>query len=149
MTDPMSLLTRVTDRFRIEAQREPSSESDIEKLVEFSPIAVPEDYLEIVREATEVEIDVDGGAFLRIWGAAESVAMNEDYEVQRYLPQGLAVGDDGGGNAVIYLNSGSSSGVFLCDFGALDEEEMRFLASSLEDLLTRGIGIEVLKAEYE
>ena len=67
-TIPMSVLESLHRRFRVAATEGPARESDIETLLAHATRKVPDDYLEIVREATEVEIRVDDGGHIRIWG---------------------------------------------------------------------------------
>ncbi|MGP3781155.1 hypothetical protein ACTWKC_12095 [Bacillus sp. 4A_MP3] len=49
--------------------------------------------------------------------------MNESYEIQDYIPNSLAVGDDEGGNALIYFEGAEGFGLYIVGFGDLDPEE--------------------------
>ena len=68
--------------------------------------------------------------------------MNESYEIQDYIPNSLAVGDDEGGNALIYFEGAEGFGLYIVGFGDLDPEEAVKVASSLNDLLIQDTGIE-------
>ncbi len=140
----MSCISQLSRKLRIDVQEEASSEEDIELLKNFAPIEVPIDYLEIVREATEIQICVDDSDYLRIWSANGVMELNRAYEIQKYLPKALALGDDDWGRAILWMPFAARLGIYLCGFGALDEEEALFVAPSLEDLLVKGIGIEVV-----
>ena len=39
--------------------------------------------------------------------------MNESYEIQDYIPNSLAVGDDEGGNALIYFEGAEGFGLYI------------------------------------
>lgn len=138
----MTLLDKISSRFSVDAQEAPANEEEIKSLTEFSPINVPSDYLDIVSEATEVEINVSGEKYIRIWSPAGCVEMNESYEIQDYIPDSLAVGDDEGGNALIYFEGKGGFGLYIVGFGDLDAEEAVKVAASLNDLLINDIGIE-------
>lgn len=113
----MTLLDKISSRFSVDAQEAPANEEEIKSLTEFSPINVPSDYLDIVSEATEVEINVSGEKYIRIWSPAGCVEMNESYEIQDYIPDSLAVGDDEGGNALIYFEGKGGFGLYIVGFG--------------------------------
>ncbi|WP_415272817.1 SMI1/KNR4 family protein [Bacillus siamensis] len=138
----MTLLNKISSRFSVDAKEAAATEEEIKALTEFSPINVPSDYLDIVSEATEVEINVAGGKYIRIWSPAGCIDMNESYEIQDYIPNSLAVGDDEGGNALIYFEGAEGFGLYIVGFGDLDPEEAVKVASSLNDLLIQDTGIE-------
>lgn len=54
----MSILNDLSSIFRIDSFEPASLEKDIKDLMSFSQIEIPEDYLNIIREKTEVEINV-------------------------------------------------------------------------------------------
>lgn len=55
----MSLLDRLSSNYRIDTSKAASNDEEIKKLIEFSKIKIPEDFLEVIRELTEIEINVD------------------------------------------------------------------------------------------
>ena len=67
-------------------------------------LKVPYEFLEIIRERTEIEILVNKEKYIRIWGAVGCIEMNEAYHIQKYIPNSLAIGDDECGNVVLYAN---------------------------------------------
>ncbi|WP_106766533.1 1,3-beta-glucan synthase regulator [Paenibacillus faecalis] len=140
----MRLLDNISEQFRIDASQGPSTEREIELLLEFSSITVPNDYLDIIRLATEIEISVAKEVYIRIWGATGCTEMNEAYQIQQYIPNSLAIGDDEGGRALIYLSGSKGFGLYIIGFGNLDIEDAVFIAPTLEDLLTKNIGIDNL-----
>ncbi|MDO8225827.1 SMI1/KNR4 family protein [Bacillus cabrialesii] len=138
----MTLLNKISSHFSIDAQEPAANIEEIESLREFSPINVPSDYIDIVSEATEVEISVDGEKYIRIWSPTGCIEMNDSYEIQEYIPESLAIGDDEGGNALIYLDGNEGFGLYIVGFGDLDAEEAVKVAPSLSDLLINNAGIE-------
>lgn len=70
--------------------------------------------------------------------------MNEAYNIQDSIPNSLAIGDDEGGNALIYANGINNFGLYLVAFNDLEIDEMKFISYSLVDLLHNAVGIEVI-----
>ncbi|MGG0386289.1 SMI1/KNR4 family protein [Priestia filamentosa] len=145
----MSLLNRMSSRFRVDVIGKPSSEKEIEKLKVSSPIDVCEGYLSIVRKGADVEINVDEEMYIRFWDAESCIGMNEGYKIQEYIPNSLAIGDDEGGEAIIYATGHKGFGLYIVGFGALDVDECKYISRYLEDLLVNNKGIEVVKNPYE
>ena len=79
----MGILDNLSNSYQIDSSQIPSTEEEINKLKEFSTINVPTDYIEIIREATEVEINVASKIHIRIWSALGSIEMNEAYNIQQ------------------------------------------------------------------
>jgi hypothetical protein len=91
-------------RFRVDVVKAPSTESEIEQLKKFSPISVPEFYLEMIRQGSDFEILVDNKMYIRVWGADGCLEMNPAYNIQKYLASGPGIGDDEGGRAFILMS---------------------------------------------
>ncbi|WP_027621922.1 SMI1/KNR4 family protein [Acetivibrio clariflavus] len=144
----MSILDNVSNLYSVDVKKPPATEEEIIQLINSSPIDVPLEYLEIVREATEVEIKVKNEMYIRIWSPTSCIEMNEVYFVQKYLPKSLAIGDDEGGGALIYLHGKEGFGLYLCRFSDLDIDEAKMIAPSLADLLLNNVGIDVVMSGY-
>ncbi len=140
----MSILRNLHPGFVLAASESAATEDAIERLREFASVGVPEDYEDIVREATEPEIQLRDHIYIRVWSPDGCIEMNDAYEVQAAIPNSLAVGDDEGGRAFIYMTGSQGFGLYIVGFGALAVEEADFVAPSLKDLLTEGIGVENL-----
>lgn len=141
----MNILKKISNNYRIETSKLASNDKEIKNLIEFSEIEIPEDFLEIIREQTEIEINVDGKKYIRIWGADGCIEMNEAYNIQENIPNSLAIADDEGGNALIYATGEKGFGLYVIAFNDLDVDELQYVASSLGDLLIKNIGIDVIK----
>ena len=140
----MSVLTELNEIYRIDASNNASDEREIADLIAFSSIKVPSEYLELIREHTEVEINVQDQRYIRIWGAKGCIEMNEAYLIQKYIPDSLAIGDDEGGHAILYAEGQNGFGIYAIGFGDLDIDDMIFIAKSLKDMLISANGVEIL-----
>lgn len=141
----VSILTEISNMYTIESQKPPASKEEIQKLIDFSPIELPKDYLELLEEATEIYINVKNGSCIRIWelsGLNGVIELNKAYEVQEYIPKSLVIGDDGGDTALIYLDGKEGFGLYAVGFGALVIDEAVKISPSLRDLLVNNVGIE-------
>lgn len=136
----MSIINELNEVFRIDASSNASEESEIDELIKFSLIDVPNEYLELIREKTEIEINIQNKKYIRIWGATGCVEMNEAYCIQKYIPGSLAIGDDEDGNAIIYAKGKSGFGIYTVAFNDLDFDEMIFISKSLKELLILATG---------
>lgn len=128
--------------FKIATYNEPSSENEIVALEKYASIPVPEEYKHIVRQKTEIEILVSNEKYIRIWGANGCIEMNSAYLIQKYIPFSLAIGDDEGGNAIIYATGKRGFGLYLVAFNDLDDDEMVYISPTLRNFLVDGYGIE-------
>ena len=96
----MKILNSFSSVYRIDASKSPSNEEEIQALQDFSTITIPTEYIEMIQLASDIEVNVSDQMYIRIWGASGCIEMNEVYEVQKYLPNSLAIGDDEGGGAL-------------------------------------------------
>ncbi|NRD71846.1 SMI1/KNR4 family protein [Shewanella sp. VB17] len=140
----MNILNNLHPSLRIEANESAALSEDISALNKFSCIEIPTDYLNVINEMTEVEILISDDRYFRIWGPAGCIEMNEEYKVQNYIPDSLAIGDDEGGSALILMTGEQGFGIYKVGFGNLDAEDAEFISESLENLLTKGNGIDVI-----
>ena len=138
----MSILNNLKEKIRIKVNEKASSELEIEEMITKSPIKIPNEFIEIIREKSELELTIDGNKILRIWGASGCVEMNDAYNIQKYLPRSWAIGDDEGGYAIVYaIDDNEKTGVYAVSFSDLDDNEKIFIAPSLFYFLAKGTGI--------
>lgn len=69
------------------------------------------------------------GDFVVLYGQTDLTERNETFEVQSYLPGWVAIGDDGGGTAILLQLNGSPS-VFRCGHGAIGSADPERFAES-------------------
>lgn len=140
----MSIYNELNKDFRIDASCDASTENEINELIRFASIKIPNEYLELIQEQTELEINIRKQKYIRIWGANGCIEMNEAYFIQKYIPSSLAIGDDEEGNAIIYAEGKNGFGVYVVAFNDLDVNEMIFIAGSLKEILISAKGVEKL-----
>ena len=90
-------------------------------------------FVKLLAEATEIEISYKG-KYLRLYGPARCIEMNDAYEISKRIPGAIPVGDNGGGEAMIFLPR-PERGIYRVGYGSLALEDAEFVAQSLEDLL--------------
>ena len=139
----MSILSKLSKLFEIITSDKKSSDTEIDELIQYSKIDVPFEFLEIIKERTEIEILVNDEKYIRIWGASGCIEMNAAYHIQKYIPDSLAIGDDECSNAVLYANGNNGFGVYMVSFGDLGVDEMVYIADSLEAFFVNGDGIDI------
>ncbi|MGH0515223.1 SMI1/KNR4 family protein [Bacillus cereus] len=139
----MNILHNISDMYTID-NKEPPSKEEIKALQHFSVIDVPTEYIEMIQLVSNVEINVNGQMYIRIWGASDCIEMNEAYKVQNYLLHSLAIGDDEGGGGLIYLQGKDGFGIYYNSFGNLDMEDAVKIAPSLTELLVNNVGVNIL-----
>ena len=140
----MNILDNISSMYTIDARKSPSKEEEIKALLDFSTINVPTEFIEIIQLASDIEINVSDQMYIRIWGASGCIEMNEAYEVQKYLPNSIAIGYDEGGGALIYLQGKDGFGIYYTRFADLDIEEAVKIAPSLTELLVNNVGVNTL-----
>lgn len=140
----MDIYNDLSSRFVVESKQLGATEEELNQLRAISPIDVPSEYAEIVKQATDLEINVDRSMYLRIWGPSRCIELNEAHNVHMYMPHSLAIGDDEGGRGLFYLSGKSGFGLYVTGFGNLDIDEAEYLAPTLSDLLKNNVGVERL-----
>lgn len=121
--EAVDIIENLNKCFRISVHKHASRYEDVEALLNFSDITIPNDYLSIVRVMTEVEI------------------LNA-HQIQKYIPNSLAIGDDEGGMALIVMSGARGFGLYTVGFGGLDANDARFIAPSLSKFLIGAEGAE-------
>jgi hypothetical protein len=137
----ISIIANMSDNFSIDAMEAPATEEEISELRKFSPITVPDEYIELMRQAAELEIKVKQKRYIRVWSPRGCMEMNAAYRIQNYIPGSLAIGDDEGGNALLYCNSDEGFGLYSVSFSDLDICETTFIAHALYDLFVNNVGV--------
>lgn len=140
----MSIINELNEACRIDASNGASKEREIDNLIEFSSIDVPTEYLELIRERTEIEISIQNKKYIRLWGADGCIELNKEYYIQKYIPNSLAIGDDEDGNVILYAQGKNGFGIYVVAFNDLDISEMTFISESLKDMLVLMKGVDKL-----
>ena len=83
----MSIISKLAKKLKIDASCNASGENEIKELMKSSLINVPNEYLELIREQSEIEISVCNQKYIRIWGADGCIEMNDIYFIQTQTHQ--------------------------------------------------------------
>ena len=142
------ILNELSDLFKVVTSNIKSSDVEIDELIQFSKIDVPEEFIQIIKEKTELEIQVDDKKYIRIWGANGCIEMNAAYSVQKYIPNSLAIGDDECCNVILYASGHEGFGVYMVSLSDLDVDEMVFIANSLEDFFVKEKGLDAFNNRW-
>jgi len=104
--------------------------------------SLPEEYVQLVGEGTEIELGGPDNAYIRIWGPEGCVDMEQGYNITHYLPGAIPVGDNGGCDVIYYGNGEKGFGVYKVGLSNPFQEYAVWLADSLTSFLVEGVGID-------
>lgn len=144
----MNAILELFDDFKIVSAEIRSSEDEIGKLISFSKIMIPKEYIEIIQEKTEIEIEIAPNKYIRIWGASGCIEMNDAYKIQHYIDNSLAIADNESCDVLIYANGVNGFGLYIVALNDLEVDEMQYVAKSLSDFLKFGKGTETILRFY-
>ena len=102
---------------------------------------VPQEYVELVSEGTEIQLQDATGRYFRIWGPSGCIEMDEAYGISQRIPNAISIGDDGGGQVIFYHHGSHGFGVYCVGYGNLDADDAIWIAPTLIDVLSRATGI--------
>ncbi len=140
----MNFFDEISKKYKIFVYGDVSSIDSIKKLKDFSTIQIPEEYFEIISEKREIEINIKDRKYISIWSAKRCIEMNNIYYIQKYIPNSIAIGDDGDGNTLLYANGKEGFGLYIVAFNDLEIDEMKYISKSLKDLLLNRVGVDIL-----
>ena len=69
--------------------------------------------------------------------------MNEAHHIQKYIPNAWAIGDDEGGNAIIYVKENNDTKLYAVSFSNIDDNDKVYIAPSLGDFLNDNTGVNI------
>lgn len=119
---------------RVISRQSMASPDDIESLrIEYP--SLPDDVAQLMSQATEVELDYCG-RYLRIYGPSGCVEMDEAYNISEHIQGSVVLGDNGGGEAILFV---PSRGLCRVGYGAIDIDELTYISDSLTDLLINAV----------
>ena len=130
---------------KLEVTNPGSTEEEVNHLIShFNAISIPVEYIKFISKISDAEILINNESYIRIWGGRGCIEMNDSYNIQKYIPGALAIGDDEGGEVIFYAQGNHGYGLYLVGFGNLNVNDAIFISDSLKSLLIRGQGIDVL-----
>lgn len=135
------MLESLHETLRILASRQPATSGQISSLVATYP-SIPHEYLALVTQATEIELEHKSGQYLRIWGPDGCREMDNGYDISERIPGAIPIGDDGGGMVIFYMDGKNGFGLYHVGYGNLDASDAVFTAPSLTALLENAVGVD-------
>jgi hypothetical protein len=75
------MLRMIGNSYNILSNGPPATANEIDALIAHFR-GVPQEYLDLVTEATELELQHNCGQYIRIWGPASCIEMNEGYGIR-------------------------------------------------------------------
>ena len=105
---------------------------------------VPRQYRGFLQSYTSVQLYIAPNVNLAVFGPAEVLQTDEDYEIARYLPGAFPLGTDFNSGLLFASDRFERRGLYRCDFGALHYAGADFVCGSLTALLEDMEGIDVL-----
>lgn len=134
----------LNEKYSLDAYKPASTTDDIIALHNYFPnINIPQEYISFITQLTEAEILTLDESYVRIWSAIGCMEMNSAYNIQKYIPGAIAIGDDEGGKVVFYANGKEGFGLYKVGFGDLDINVAEWTSPSLINFLIDGVGADL------
>lgn len=111
----------------------PADPALVEGLSSSFGVAVPDDYLNFLREHNGGEGFI-GTKYLIFWKAEELVDFNRQYEVEEYAPGILLFGSSGGGEGYGFDTQAASVPIVRVPFIGMDRDSAEPVAKNLAEL---------------
>ncbi|MNF78990.1 hypothetical protein D3C84_611930 [compost metagenome] len=98
-------------------------------------IQLPDAYVQMLNSANGFSLQ----SGVTIYSSDELVERNETFEVKKYAPGYLSIGDDSGGRSIMIPLT--SNGVFLVDQGSMVPDDFERVSISITDWITGGCAL--------
>lgn len=134
------MISNIDSSFKILSEHHPATRNQINALTTHFG-SLPEEYVDLVLQATEIELQHKDGHYIRIWGPMGCIEMDEGYGISRRIPGAIPIGDDGGGHVIIYANGRRGHGLYHVSYGNLNADDAIWIAPTLTDLIWNATGI--------
>ena len=109
---------------------------DITVIEERLNASFPQDYITLLKRSNGGEGYV-GENYISLWKVEDLPALNEEYQIQKYLSEKfLGIGTDGGGICYGFCLDKNYS-IFKCPLGDLDINEVVIVAKSTKDFFKK------------
>lgn len=92
----------------------------------------PKDYLDYINNTEEYEIYSDSG-FVELFPFDDLDEINNDYETQKFVPDFIAIGSNGGGVGV-FINKNNNK-LYSIPFVGMEEKDSIFLSETFTQFL--------------
>jgi hypothetical protein len=133
------MIEQISTTLRVIRSSPPARPGDLAQLRERFP-ELPDDYCELVSQATDVELEDRVGGYLHLWGPARCLEVDEWQQLSKWLGGAIPIGDDGRGRFLQYAQGDSGWALFLQEPDRGDGAYRLRVANGLEKLLcTEGL----------
>lgn len=92
----------------------------------------PNDYLSYMNSIKDNEVYSDNG-FIELFSFDDLQEINEEYETEKYIPNYIAIGTNGGGVG-IFINKNNEK-IYSIPFIGMDENDAILLADSFSEFI--------------
>ena len=148
----MDIISNLNERLRVIDRRDEVVEEYIKKIVERSPIKLPDDYIDFLKEIccdnVAVSFEIDGVKEFVIWSAKfgyECVTREYGEPIyEDFVSWTWMIGDDIGEEIYFYGEGKEGFGIYKTDVGVMDFNYSEKIADSLTDLLVNGVGLSII-----
>lgn len=156
----MSILENMNERLQLVDEKPcRGGEDSVKKVIETSPIQLPNDYIEFLKEisgssdneeVTGVELELKDKEGLSIWifSAQKALEIYDEYKIYSapvyddIIDKIWLIGNDLGDLLYFYGEGKEGFGLYVADAGALIMEDSDKIADTLTDFLVNGVGID-------
>lgn len=135
------MLDTIDSSFTILAKGPPANQEQIDAAVVYFG-NLPQEFVDVTREATEIELQHRNGQYVRIWGPMGCIDMDEGYGIRQRIPDAIPIGDDGGGHVLFFATGKRGKGLYHVGYGNLDVDDAIWIADTLGSFLANAKGIE-------
>ena len=157
----MDILKNLNHRLMVDSDSVgvvPGGDEDIKKVIEQSPIQLPEDYLNFLHTISgnegsgisflvDQDVDPDSTLSIFIFSASYSFEVLKEFLYpipdDEFFKNAWMIGDDLGDFVYYYAKGNEGFGLYRDEGGSLCIERAEKIADSLTDFLVKGVGIDV------
>lgn len=127
-------------------------EKDIEKIIQISPVPLPEDYIGFLKQISGEGsygpefIVKDEGMSIWIWSAEMAIEKLEEFDEpfdQEFRSKAWMFGNDLGDLLYFFGEGKEGFGLYRTEAGSLDLERADKISDTLTDFLVNGVGIDI------
>lgn len=108
---------------------------------------LPDDYEEVLHYTDGGEGQLRESVYISLWSAEDVLKLNEEKDIQKYVPGVLAIGSNGGD-----LYYGIDLRKDVCQYVAFDSKNMKdmyYLGSTFEEFMVRVVEGNVKEKKFE
>lgn len=134
------MLESLNPLFKLLSHSPATTQKEISKLKKAFP-NMPTEYVDLMQEATEIELKSRDGQYMRIWAPSGCLEMDAGYEISSRINGAIPIGDDGGGRVIFYMDGEQGHGLYYDDYGNLNRADAVFIGPSLRALLQEATGL--------